>query len=276
MMRLAEWIAMHALLSWAIVLFIAVLSGDLAWKQNVRWHRRVNAAGREPAVMRWHVGLLLILVMAVLFAAIAFAVTAGQPDALVRFDTVLASRLHQHLSPALLGIVVWITYLGGTVFIAPVAALVALTLILRRRRQLAVVWVITMLGIIAISGGLKSLVQRVRPLHDHGFIVEHSWSFPSGHAFGSTVFYGMLGYLLLRKLPRRFHRAVIATSVLLIALVGTSRIVLQVHYFSDVLAGYASGAVWLLLCIGVAEHLHADSRRSSNNPPQVSAETHRE
>lgn len=126
-----------------------------------------------------------------------------------------------------------------------------------------------MLSIMPISSALKGLFQRVRPLHDHGFIAEHGWSFPSGNPFGSTVFYGMLGYLLLRVLPQRFHRVVIATTVLLIGMIGISRIMLQVHYFSDVVAGYASGTAWLLLCMGIAEYWHADPVRSTTNAPRV-------
>jgi undecaprenyl-diphosphatase len=69
------------------------------------------------------------------------------------------------------------------------------------------------------------------------------------------VFYGMLAYVLLRLLPQRLHRAVIAGAVFLIGAIGISRILLQVHYFSDVMAGYAYGLLWLLLCIGIAERV---------------------
>jgi undecaprenyl-diphosphatase len=104
------------------------------------------------------------------------------------------------------------------------------------------------------------LFQRERSLHDHGFITEPGRSFPSGHAFGSMAFYGMLAYVLLRRLPPRFPRGVIAAAAGTIGMVGSSRILLQVHYFSDVLAGYAAGAAWLLLCIGVAEYGRHDKR----------------
>ena len=143
---------------------------------------------------------------------------------------------------------------------APAAAVVALLLLLRRHWQLTGIWVVALLGILPINGNLKALFQRVRPLHDHGFIVEPGWSFPSGHAFGSIVFYGIVAYRLLRLLPQRFHRMVIATAVLLVGVVGVSRILLQVHYFSDVMAGYAVGAAWLVLCIGMAEHLRTPAR----------------
>ena len=64
---------------------------------------------------------------------------------------------------------------------------------------------------------------------------------------------GMLAYVLLRVLPHRWHRWVVAGAVAMISVIGLSRIVLQVHYFSDVVAGYASGMAWLVVCIGAAE-----------------------
>ena len=57
-------------------------------------------------------------------------------------------------------------------------------------------------------------------------------------------------------LQERFHRALIAASVSMVCLIGVSRVLLQVHYASDVLGGFASGAVWLVACIAMAEHWH--------------------
>ncbi|AGG88548.1 phosphatase PAP2 family protein [Rhodanobacter denitrificans] len=252
---MVEWIAAHALRLWALLLLLALLTGDLAWRHNARWQRHALARGHAPIVLRWQVGLILLLALALLFLAIASAI-AGQPAGeLARFDADLAESLHAQLPlPALRGIAV-VTHLGDQWWVAPASAVVALFLLLRRHWRLAGIWVVALLGILPINGGLKTLFQRVRPLHDHGFIVERGWSFPSGHAFGSIVFYGMLAYVLLRLLPQRFHRATIAAAVLLVSVVGISRILLQVHYFSDVMAGYAAGAAWLVLCIGAAEHL---------------------
>lgn len=250
---MVEWIAAHALRLWALLLLLALLGGDLAWRHNTRWQRHARARGQAPTALRWQVGLILLLALALLFLAIAAAI-AGQPAGeLARFDTGLAENLHAQLPlPALRGIAV-VTHLGDLGWVAPAAAAVAAFLLLRRYGWLAGIWAVALLGILPINGGLKALFQRVRPLHDHGFIVERGWSFPSGHAFGSIVFYGMLAYVLLRLLPLRFHRAVIAAAVLLVGVVGISRVLLQVHYFSDVVAGYAAGAAWLVLCIGAAE-----------------------
>lgn len=249
-----EWIAAHALSLWALLLLLAVLAGDLAWRHNARWQRQALRRGQPAVVLRRHVGLTLMLVFALTFTAIAFAVDAQQGGRLLGFDTSLAEQLHAQLPLPVLRAIAMFTHLGDLLWVAPVSTVIAVVLLLRRQRRLAGTWIVALLGIMPINGGLKALFRRVRPLHDHGFIVEPGWSFPSGHAFGAMVFYGMLAYVLLRLAPR-FHRAILAAAILLIGVIGISRILLQVHYFSDVMAGYAAGAAWLVLCIGMAETL---------------------
>ena len=258
---MVEWIAGHALLLWASLLVLALLTGDLAWQYNARWQRRAAELGHAPTVLRWQVGVFLLLALAVFFSAIALALFGGHATALAVFDTSLAQSLRDQLPLPVLRTSVAITHLGDKLWVAFASALVLLALLLRRHRQLALAWAVALLGSVPINDALKALFRRVRPLHDHGFIIEPGWSFPSGHAFGSVVFYGMLAYVLLRLSPR-YHRAIIAAAILLIGLVGISRILLQVHYFSDVLAGYAAGAAWLVLCIGGAEALRVPTRRT--------------
>ncbi len=258
---MVEWIAAHALLLWALLLILAMLGGDLAWQHSARWHRRAVERGRTPTVLRWQVGVTLLLVLALCFAAIVLALFGRHTAALAGFDTGLAESLRDQMPPTVLRAVATVTHLGGKLWVISVAVLVLLALLLRRHWQLALTWALALLGMMPINGSLKALFQRVRPLHDHGFIVEAGWSFPSGHAFSAVVFYGMLAYVFLRVSPRH-HRAIIAAAVLLIGVVGVSRILLQVHYFSDVLAGYTLGAAWLVLCIGAAETLHTSGRKT--------------
>lgn len=259
---LAEWIAANALLAWILSLALGMLAGDLAWQ----WHARHDAGGfgHRHFALRRHAGRLLLAML--LFALIAFAVGARPPGELPRFDIALARSLHAQLSLPLLRAAAMLTHLGDTLWIAPVATLLLVILLRRRQWRLAAIWAVTLIGIMPIDRGLKALFRRVRPLDDHGFISATGWSFPSGHAFGAMVFYGMLAYVLLRLLPPRLHRAVIAAALGLIGVTGTSRILLQVHYFSDVLAGYASGAAWLVLCIGIAEYLLGSTTLNAGNP----------
>ncbi|MEO6801489.1 MAG: phosphatase PAP2 family protein [Rhodanobacter sp.] len=256
-----EWIAAHALLLWALLLLLAMMIGDLAWQHNVRWHRRTAGLGQIAVVMRWQVGVFLLLALLLLFAAIVLALFGRYTALLAGFDTALAESLHNQLPLPVLRMVAKVTHLGDRVWLALAAAIVLIVLLLRRHGRLALAWSIALLGIVPINGSLKAALRRVRPLHDHGFIIEPGWSFPSGHAFGAVVFYGMLAYSSLRLSPR-CHRAIIAAAVLLIGVVGISRILLQVHYFSDVLAGYTLGAAWLVLCIGIMERLQLPPRRT--------------
>src|SRR6478672_2858095 len=97
---------------------------------------------------------------------------------------------------------------------------------------------------------LKRVFHRTRPTWDVPLLTARGWSFPSGHAMGSLIAYGMLAYLLVRDAKgRRARVAIVVGAVLLVLLIGLSRMVLGVHYFSDVLGGYAAGVVWLAACI---------------------------
>lgn len=68
---------------------------------------------------------------------------------------------------------------------------------------------------------------------------------------GSLIGYGMLAYLLIAFWPpaRRRRTAVIATAFVVVFLIGLSRLYLAVHFLSDVIAGYAGGTVWLVVCV---------------------------
>lgn len=251
---LIEWMVTHALALWALLLLLALWAGDLAWRYSARWHQRAVLNGRAPTMLRWQTALVLVVVLGALFVLLAAAVGAPQPGELVRIDTSLATGLRTHLPLPALHVIAQVTRLGDPWWIATAATVVAIILLLRRHWREAITWMVALFGVVPINGSLKALFQRVRPLHDHGLIIETSWSFPSGHAFGAIVFYGMLAFVLLRLSPR-FHRAIIAGAVLLAGLVGISQILLQVHYLSDVLAGYTAGAIWLVLCIGGATYL---------------------
>ena len=101
----------------------------------------------------------------------------------------------------------------------------------------------------ALSFWLKDLIGRPRPeaVHELGI---RTYSFPSGHSMSSIAFYGFLVYLTWRIYESKVKKIVIsAILVLLIISIGLSRIYLQVHYPSDVLAGFAAGAACLLIFI---------------------------
>ncbi|WP_058302452.1 phosphatase PAP2 family protein [Gorillibacterium timonense] len=107
-----------------------------------------------------------------------------------------------------------------------------------------------MSGVWVLNVGLKELYRRDRPTVRH-LVEANGYSFPSGNAMSSAAFYGMVGYLLWRAFRgnRSLAWMIPFLTVLLVVLVGWSRIYLGVHFLSDILAGYAAGGFWLVLSI---------------------------
>jgi undecaprenyl-diphosphatase len=111
---------------------------------------------------------------------------------------------------------------------------------------------------LAGAGGLlaevvKNLVDRPRPSPDFATVlgVLKSYSFPSGHVTSYSILYGFLFYLVFVHLPRPnpLRMPLLVLFVLLIVLIGPSRIYMGQHWASDVIAGYALGFAYLLLLI---------------------------
>jgi membrane-associated phospholipid phosphatase len=150
--------------------------------------------------------------------------------------------------------------LGNKEFLIPLAVVVTAVLLIRRHRLLAFSWAFAT-GVGALLNRLlKSIFERTRPIHSPEFISVEGWSFPSGHAFGSMLIYGLLAYILIRHTNRIWHVPIALAAIALIILVGFSRVILQVHYLSDVLAGYASAAAWTALCIAGYEGARRNAR----------------
>ena len=104
-------------------------------------------------------------------------------------------------------------------------------------------------AVVAIMGDytLGELVDRGRPLADSEFSTP---SFPSGQVFGSTVFFGFIGFLAVYyRLDKKYLIPVLAFIAGIIILVGPARVFDQAHFPSDVAAGYLLAALWLLVII---------------------------
>jgi membrane-associated phospholipid phosphatase len=96
---------------------------------------------------------------------------------------------------------------------------------------------------------LKNLIVRPRPELDHLGHVD-SLSFPSGHAMVGLVFYFLIAYLVIEELKSSTaKKIVILLTAFLLLLIGASRIILQVHYPTDVIGGFAFGYIWVILSL---------------------------
>jgi undecaprenyl-diphosphatase len=203
---------------------------------------------RGFAVWLPFVAFAMIVLSLLAFAEIADGI--GPNDDLHVFDLKVAHALLPHVSPAALAFAGAITWLGAGVVLAPLGVIVGGVLLARRKVVTLYAWVLALAGSGLLNVTLKGWFMRDRPGET---ALLPSWSFPSAHAMNSLVTYGMLAYLLLRVVPRRFQPALVATAIAIPLLVGASRVVLGFHYFSDVVAGFLAGFAWLAVCITVAE-----------------------
>lgn len=254
---LAALIASQLPLLHAAVLASALLLVTALQFVNGRLHANGACSRRRVA----QIGIMVMLYGAAGFTALALAVNGG--SALVDFDDALVGALASSLDAHTLHLFARLTRFGDTETLTALGVTGALLLMWRRQHLLAATWVAAIAGNSLLNVSLKAVFQRVRPVHEHGYAAETSWSFPSGHASGTLVAYGVLAWVALRLLPARWHLPVLWVAVSIALTTGFSRIVLQVHFASDVLAGLCSGSAWLALCITVAEWIR---RRAPQQP----------
>lgn len=146
-------------------------------------------------------------------------------------------------------VMMFATLIGQPVILISVA--VAVAILGYAKRQFGVVFA-ELLALLSFAGNtvIKNITQRSRPdtLYAQNMKIK-SYSFPSGHAFGSVVIYGLLAYLVFSRLPEPWNYIVTTILVSLIILIGVSRVYLGAHFPSDVLAGWLLGGSCLSLII---------------------------
>lgn len=172
-----------------------------------------------------------------------------------RIDEAVAHQLRTVVGMATLHWFAALTHLGDSWVLAALTLVVAVALWWRRHKLLALGWVVAMAGNGALTKVLKDVFARVRPEHVHGAAHADGFSFPSGHSSASIVAYAMLAYMAVRLLPRQWHVPAVCVAGALIFTTGWSRIVLHVHYVSDVLAGWLLGGTWMVCTVLIMDSM---------------------
>lgn len=290
----AEFLGAHAIAALLVIAVLVLLATAVLWRliqshSGLIWRfilsilrqLRVLLARYAPSLpmpaalartfgIGRYLGVQAVLSIVVCIAA--FAAFFGIADEievdedLARFDIALAESLRAHVSPATLAFFSNLTRLGDSAVLIGLGSLVAFVFLLRRQWLHAGAWIVaTSLGG-ALNWVLKALFERSRPAHDTLVVTATGWSFPSGHASGSLLVYGLLGYFVVRHTPAAWHIPTALLAVALVVFVGFSRVILQVHYFSDVLAGYTFAAAWVALWVAGLEAV----RRATTSPADPS------
>ena len=126
-------------------------------------------------------------------------------------------------------------------------------------------WYYSILLVTGMTGGvlfkllIKFLMQQERPLN--ALIEASGYSFPSGHATMAIIFFVTLLFAFKDEIKIVFKANFTGTTVLAFLLVGLSRVYLNVHWFSDVLAGFALGMFWLTLLVLVFQYIGLKTRK---------------
>ena len=251
---IAESVGVHALQTFVVLLVLLLVAVTLLTWSAERMAQRRGERPPHPwarLIVGTALGFALIVGAGLLFAAIADEVVEG--GALQRVDQAFMDAVQRGTSATARDAFQLITRLGDPPALAALCVVGALVLWWRGERVLAIAFGAAIAGNALLNPALKLVFERVRPLDAAGLPLAPGFSFPSGHSSGSLVAYGMLAYVLLRTLPRAWHLpAVLAASAVAFS-VGASRVFVQAHFATDVLAGFASGSAWLVTCIVSAE-----------------------
>lgn len=228
---------------------------------------------REGSVLA---AMLLVVTSVWVFIAIADEVLEGETR---EFDRWVMRQLRRVEDPAVPLGPPWLieaarelTALGGMAVLCLIV--VAVVGYLLQQRAYGAMWLVLTAagGGMGLSFTLKLLFGRERPDTSLHLVMVHSPSFPSGHAMLSAVVYLTLGALLAQVTQRRTSQIYFLTVALALTfLIGLSRIYLGVHYPTDVLAGWAVGLAWALLCWLVARALQRrgtlEAKGAEQHPP---------
>ena len=185
------------------------------------------------------------IVSTLLFLLLVHWVLSGES---LPFDLAIRAAVHGWASPLLTNAMLPITTLGSALIRLPLAAILAVWLAVTGRRRPAILLAAAAVAAEPVVQLLKLAVHRPRPEVFFGLAPAETYSFPSGHTFGSTIFYGLLAGILMSFANSHRKRVSVAIfAVLLILLIGLSRVYLGYHYPSDVLGGWTSASASLAL-----------------------------
>lgn len=163
-------------------------------------------------------------------------------------DTSISQFIYSFRTPVLTEIMQFISFLGGKFLILACTIMIGL-LVWKKHKRETILFSFTVLAGLLLNNAIKVLLQVPRP-NISPIDTSDSYSFPSGHAMNSFIFYALLSYFMFhftrnKKLSILFSIAAMS----LVFLIGLSRVYLGVHYPSDIIAGFTGGFWWFITAV---------------------------
>jgi undecaprenyl-diphosphatase len=190
------------------------------------------------------IGLLAAAVALAVFVWLGYHIRSGEPTG---FDLAARAWVRSLETPRLSAVMWGASVYGAPVRLLPLGLVAAAVFLLRGWRRGAVLVLVTLAGAAVLDLGLKQLFARARPqaFFDY-YPAPRSFSFPSGHALFAVCFFGGIVVLLSHRLRGALAQVLAwVIALVLIVLIGVSRVYLGVHYPTDVIGGFAVGIVWV-------------------------------
>lgn len=169
-------------------------------------------------------------------------------NSLSRFDTNF-TRTIQNLPDTFTPLMNFATLLGEPVTVVLVALFASGVAWRQNQHRVSYGFLVGIAGC-GLSGVLKYFIHRTRP--DTIYVTNmrfKSYSFPSGHSFGSLLIYGLLAHLAYKHLPTPWNWIIVLATTILVILIGTSRVYLGAHFPTDVIGGWILAAITLFIII---------------------------
>jgi undecaprenyl-diphosphatase len=176
------------------------------------------------------------------------------------WDEPIMLALYSLRKPWLDSFFLFVTRSGEILIVVPVLAMI-LYLLRRGEWITAVLYAASVITFPLISLSIKNDFARPRQEIIPPLTVEHTYSFPSGHALTAVAVYGLAAVLLWQ----RGHRVLAILSGIWVFMIGLSRVYLGAHYPSDVLASFSAGTIMLIVVLYLDKRLNTwkDQRNTS-------------
>ena len=182
---------------------------------------------------------------AITLALLGYLITGPWAQTAAVFDARAARVAQSVATPWITSSLKIITEFGSTLVLTIVGTIAVAAFIVQRRSRAIGCFAIAMSGQITLHEGFKFLIARPRPPLAFDYTPAESYSFPSGHALASLCVYGILSWLFTRRVHSKRVSAIVWVLVVgLILSIGFSRVYFNVHYATDVIAGYLAASIW--------------------------------
>ncbi len=222
---------------------------------------------RKQLFAQYHLHILILNVFSlIMFSRMLDNVVDS--DLITRWDIWLNGKMVSLWNPLLNKVMIFISYCGSAPFLIVLSAILFAVLVYKKK------WYHSLLLASALAAGLvseliiKSVIFRARPVNSMVHI--SGYSFPSAHTVMATIFFSLLMYSFKDDIKNKLlKRLFIAATTALFIVIGLSRVYLNVHWLSDVIAGFALGLFWLTFLILIFKYASSLMNKKKPLPNQL-------